>query len=122
MLQRLIKLELPIRKVLAEQNLRTLLLADRQWVLAEKLVEALEELELATTALGGEKYCTMSLVAPVIHGLLEKMDELSSLSSPTTSIGQFHRCLSSELRKKFSAVSSSSVSLQAFCSALDPRF
>ena len=66
--------------MLAEQNLRTLLLADHQWVLAEKLVEALEELELATTALGGKKYCTMSLVAPVIHGLLEKMDELSSLS------------------------------------------
>ena len=63
----------------------------------------------------------MSLVAPVIHGLLE-MGELSSLSSPTTSIGKFHQCLSSELRKKFSAVSSSSVSLQAFCSALDPRF
>ena len=64
--------------MLAEQNLRTLLLADHQWVLAEKLVEALGELEVATTSLGGEKYCTMSLVAPVIHGLLEKMDELSS--------------------------------------------
>ena len=75
--------------MLAEQNLRTLLLADRQWVLAEKLVEALWELEVATTSLGGEKYCTMSLVAPVIHGLLEKMDELSSLSSPTPSLGQF---------------------------------
>ena len=78
MLQRLIKLELPIRESAGRANLRTLLLADHQWVLAEKLVEALEELELATTALGGEKYCTMSLVAPVIHGLLEKMDGLSS--------------------------------------------
>ena len=79
MLRRLIKLELPIRKVLAEQNLRNPLLANHQWVLAEKLVEALEELEPATTALGAEKYCTMSLVAPVIHGLLEKMSSVASL-------------------------------------------
>ena len=123
MLERLIKLELPIRKVLADQQNRTLLLADHQWALAEKVVAALKDFELATTTFGGETYSTMSLVAPVIHGLLDRIDAQIVLSSPTSSIGQFHRCLASELRKKFSAVANSDpLSLQAMCSALDPRF
>ena len=106
---------------MADQNQRDLLLSDHQWKLAEKLVTALEFLEVATTTFGGEKYCTFSLVAPVVHGLLEQMDDLMLQSSATSSIGQFHRCISAELKKKFPTLTNA-LSLHAMCSALDPRF
>ena len=76
---------------------------------------------MATTTFGGEKYCTFSLVAPVVHGLLEQMDDLMLQSSATSSIGQFHRCISAELKKKFPTLTNA-LSLHAMCSALDPRF
>ena len=75
---------------------------------------------MATTTFGGEKYCTFSLVAPVVHGLLEQMDDLM-LQSSASSIGQFHRCISAELKKKFPTLTNA-LSLHAMCSSLDPPF
>ncbi|XP_065199166.1 zinc finger BED domain-containing protein 4-like [Sycon ciliatum] len=75
MLQRLIHLRLPIMAVLEDPKLtksshRHLQLKDHQWNLAKEIVAALEAPAKATTVLGGETYCTQTLVVPVAKSLL----------------------------------------------------
>ena len=72
MLRRLIKLELAIRQVLADQNQRDLLLFDQSKP-PEKLVTALQFLEVATTIFGGKNIahssgCTSCEQSPGANG------------------------------------------------------
>ncbi|XP_065199244.1 zinc finger BED domain-containing protein 4-like [Sycon ciliatum] len=100
MLQRLIHLRLPIMAVLEDPELtksshRHLQLKDHQWNLAKEIVAALEAPAKATTVLGGETYCTQTLVVPVAKSLLRGLrtanEELSA------SAADFRKSLAMEI-------------------------
>jgi hypothetical protein len=51
------------------QRLTNLMLNDNEWNLLDKLIELLIPIERATEFLGGQKYCTLSLIFPTIQTL-----------------------------------------------------
>ena len=127
MLERLVKLEIPPRSVFKDNNVikkdqSHLLLKDPEWRLAGELVDTLHHCEVATIALGGEQYCTMSMVAPVIHGLCAEVEDLASKSKRGSHIHEFQKCLLSELHGKFNLKKLTASSLPSLCAAVDPRF
>ena len=124
MLQRLIHLRLPIMAVLEDPELtksshRHLQLKDHQWNLAKEIVAALEAPAKATTVLGGETYCTQTLVVPVAKSLLRGLrianEELSA------SAADFRKSLAMEIEVKFSLDPFDPISLPSVSAALDPR-
>ena len=52
-----------------QKDYRDLLLKEVQWVLAKDLVDILQEFEVATTIVSGQKYVTLSLMLPVVSDL-----------------------------------------------------
>ena len=75
--------------------------------------------EKATTFFGGESYTTMSLVLPIIDGLIENVSVTLQDSSV---IQKFKKKLWTELKEKFNFNKLSPQSLPVLCAALDPRF
>ena len=69
--------------------------------------------------MGGEKYCTSSLVFPVINTLLNGLD--APLRNPSATIEKFRKTLAVELKKKFYLDPLSPVSLACVSAAMDPR-
>ena len=51
------------------KQLEKLMLEDYEWDLLNKLIELLKPIEDATEFLGGQKYCTLSLIYPTIQVL-----------------------------------------------------
>ena len=51
------------------KQLEKLMLEDYEWDLLNKLIELLKPIEDATEFLGGQKYCTLSLIFPTIQAL-----------------------------------------------------
>jgi len=51
------------------RRLTNLMLNDNEWNLLDKLIELLIPIERATEFLGGQKYCTLSLIFPTIQTL-----------------------------------------------------
>ena len=51
------------------KQLEKLMLEDHEWDLLNKLIELLKPIEDATEFLGGQKYCTLSLIYPTIQVL-----------------------------------------------------
>ena len=51
------------------QRLTNLMLNNNEWNLLDKLIELLIPIERATEFLGGQKYCTLSLIFPIIQTL-----------------------------------------------------
>ena len=124
MLQRLLELRLPIMAVLEDPELtkpahRQLLLKDGQWHLAKELVASLEGPAKATTVLGGQTYCTQSLVVPVAKSLLRTLQIDSAGSS--MAIDEFRTTLAAEIEVKFSLDPFDPLSLPSLSAALDPR-
>ena len=87
MLERLLKLKVPLRKVLdgdtATDSDRVLLLKDDQWALAADVVTVLTPFEQATVILSGQEYPTIFLLYPVIAGLQKALLEpIRAAASP----------------------------------------
>ena len=72
MLQRLVKLKLPIMAVLEDESVtpkpehHSLLLKDKMWALADDLVCVLSPAERATALLGAQSYVTLAFVLPIV--------------------------------------------------------
>lgn len=51
------------------EKLKTRILLDYEWILLKKLIVLFKPIEEATEWLGGQKYCTLSLIYPSIYAL-----------------------------------------------------
>ena len=76
MLERLIKLRVPVygvlhnRSVIKKKEARCMDMTDADWSNAESLVKVLRPLQLATASLSGEYYPTFGNLYPIIYGLI----------------------------------------------------
>ena len=123
MLERVLKLRLPITAVLSgakKKDHRDLLLKDQQWALIEKVIEVLHPFQVATTVFSGQQYVTMSLVLPVVTSLREQMRGGGTKHSQQ--LNAFRSSLAKELTSKFSLDNVECSSCRVIASALDPRF
>lgn len=125
MLRRLLQLKLPIMAVLEDANVtkpehRLLMLKDKDWGLAQALVDVLSPLEKATTVLGGESYVTTSIVLPVATSLVRHLQQPARAGDSET-ITSFRRKLATELETKFGLDPIAPTTIEAVCAALDPR-
>ena len=80
MLQRVVRLKLPIMAVLQDDSVTPkpehcalLLLKDKMLILAEGLVKVLTPSERATALLGGQNYVTVAFVLPIISSLVKHL-------------------------------------------------
>ncbi len=121
MLQRLVQLRLPVTAVLtdasAKKDEKLLLLKDKEWTLAESLVDVLAPAEAATRFLSGQQYVTSSVVLPLIVGLL-----VESKKADSDKLKSFQTTLASGLENKFSLASVTASSPLLISAAIDPRF
>ena len=128
MLQRLVKLRVPLTAVLCDDQLtpkrqdREMLLKDNEWMLAEHLIELLEPFEMATTAVSGQRYVTLSLLLPVASHLYLEVSSTLEKQLPTAAKNVAAK-LMSEMTRKFPEISTPSPSsLPVVAAALDPLF
>ena len=132
MLQRLVRLKLPIMAVLEDDSVtpkpehRALLLKDKMWILAEDLVKVLTPAERATALLGGQNYVTVAFVLPIISSLVKHLQkEETKLGKEQGSVKQtvkkFCSTLIQELRNKFQLHPINPTSVLALTASLDPR-
>jgi len=78
MIERLLKLRLPISAVLADNTVtrrdnRNLDLQPSSWDLLEQLKTVLYPFEVATTYLSSEYNVSVSTMLPVVHGIIKNM-------------------------------------------------
>ena len=128
MLQRLVKLRVPLTAVLCDDQLtpkrqdHEMLLKDNEWMLAEHLIELLEPFEMATTAVSGQRYVTLSLLLPVVSHLYLEVSSTLEKQLPTAAKNVAAK-LKSKVTRKFPEISTPSPSsLSVVAAALDPRF
>ncbi|XP_065181869.1 uncharacterized protein LOC135812429 [Sycon ciliatum] len=122
MLVRLLELKLAVMAVLQEDSAhKSLLLKDHQWTLAQEVVDTLGPAATATTLLGGERYCTMSLLLPIVSSLHRAWQRESDADDATLAISSFRARLVEELEDKFSIAAIDALSLPSLSSAIDPR-
>eukprot|EP00057_Strongylocentrotus_purpuratus_P035145 XP_797872.3 PREDICTED: zinc finger BED domain-containing protein 1-like [Strongylocentrotus purpuratus] len=106
---------------------RTLELKDEQWRLLDGLISALEPFKVATTVLSGEEQTTLSVVVPIMAGILDHHLIVNEDDLP--GVKTFKRTATAELTRRFqlcpAAVRGTSgaapVSPTLKASALDPR-
>ena len=132
MLQRLVKLKLPIMAVLEDDSVthkpehRALLLKDKMWSLAEDLVKVLIPAERATALLGGQNYVTVAFVLPIISSLVKHLQKEEAKFSKEQGSGKqtvkkFCSTLIQELRNKFQLDPINPTGVLALTASLDPR-
>ena len=115
MLERLVKLRIPIQVVL---NHSDLLPTQNQWKLMEQLATVLKPLKLTTELLSGEQYPTMSFVYPTLIGLINT--QLKHFESESKMIHKFKRAMKESLENYFQQKTERE--LMEICSFLDPRY
>lgn len=132
MLQRLVRLKLPIMAVLEDESVtpkpehRALLLKDKMWALADDLIRVLSPAERATALLGAQSYVTLAFVLPIVSSLVkhlakEETKAAAEQGAVKTCIKNFCSTLSLELKKKFGLDPINPVSVLSLAAALDPR-
>jgi len=132
MLQRLVRLKLPIMAVLEDDSVttkpehRALLLKDKMWTLADDLVRVLSPAERATALLGGQSYVTLAFVLPIVSSLVkhlakEEAKAAAEQGTVKTCIKNFCNTLTLELKKKFGLDPINPVSILSLAASLDPR-
>jgi len=78
MLDRLFKSRCPISNVLANRSKTTAAMAhkfevtEHQWTDVERLIKLLKPLQIMTTVFCGEKYCSSSIVRPLLNAVIQK--------------------------------------------------
>ena len=132
MLQRLVRLKLPIMAVLKDESVipkpehRALLLTDKMWALADGLVCVLSLAERATALLGAQSYVTLAFVLLIVSSLVKHLakEETKAAAEQGTvkaCIKNFCATLSLELQKKFGLDPINPVSILSLADSLDSR-
>eukprot|EP00117_Sycon_ciliatum_P006073 scpid76706/ scgid9762/ Zinc finger BED domain-containing protein 1; Putative Ac-like transposable element; dREF homolog len=128
MLSRLLKLRVALTAVLCDPDItpkrddRNMLLKDREWDLAEQLMDLLGPFEMATTAVSGQKYATLSILMPICTHLYSEV-QANPEKSISTAAQKVADKLCSEMERKFpDVVQANPTSIPVVASALDPRF
>ena len=96
-------------------------LKEDQWNLMEQMVEVLEPLQIATTALCETQIVSCSLIYPVVNGLVK--NHLLIGEDDLTVVKRFKEMVTQEIQNRFSvekAVEEQSVAI--FATILDPRY
>ena len=124
-MQRLLKVRLPLLAALddpSQKKYSHLLLRDKQWSLMEELVEVLDPVEVATTALimSGQQYATASLVLPMMTNLVKSLTKPTNVYSST--VKSVRSTLAAELQAKYALSDLRASSPLVLATALDPRF
>ena len=128
MLDRLLKLRWPITAVLSDNEVmkvsdRYLDLRTEQWKLAEDLVPILELFSIATTFFSYEENVSLSVVFPILHGILDQLGTTEhSESSQSTAIKQFKETLSSNIVERFNLKELHNAHPMLLTAILDPCF
>lgn len=128
MLDRLYKNRCPISNVLADRSLTTAVVAhefemtEHQWTDVETLIKLLEPLQIMTTVYCGEKYCSSSMVRPLLNAVIEK--HLKHNINDDEIAEHFKTTVIRELSDHFKLTwcPSCVVSARQIASFLDPRF
>ena len=126
MLERLLEQRWAVYGVLHDETVskpdyKRLDLRDEQWELISQLIVVLKPLQVATTALCEEHNISVSLVYPVVHGLLKK--HLAPLSGEHTAVKVFKENVASQLKQRFDPDSEEiAEDPPVLASALDPRY
>ena len=96
-------------------------LKDEQWQLISQLIVVLKPLPVATTALCEEHNVSVSLVYPVVYGLLKK--HFPPVSDDRPAVKLFKETVSQELKRRFDPDSEGIVEdPPVLASAIDPRY
>ena len=86
-----------------------------------QMVKILKALQVATTKLCEAKVVAMSLVCPVVNGLLKM--HLITTSGDITNVQRFKQIVTMEIKRRFNPNGSDIVTKVAILSsALDPRY
>ena len=126
MLERLLEQRWAIYGVLHDETVskpdhKSLDLKDEQWELMSQLVVVLKPLQVATTALCEEHNVSVSLVYPVVYGLLKK--HLAPASDDRPAVKVFKKTVASELKERFDPDSKEiAEDPPVLASSLDPRY
>eukprot|EP00117_Sycon_ciliatum_P011171 scpid87561/ scgid12763/ Zinc finger BED domain-containing protein 1; Putative Ac-like transposable element; dREF homolog len=129
MLERLLELRKHITTVLVDSvktpkaDHRALLMKEKRWATAEKLIKVLAPAEKATALLSGQKYLTMSCILPVMMSLRSMADSEAASAAGEDGAVVRHICqkLSDEIATKFALDPLDLSSHQTVAAALDPR-
>ncbi|KAL4118927.1 hypothetical protein QTP88_011805 [Uroleucon formosanum] len=128
MLDRLYKNRCPISNVLADRSMTTAAMAhkfevtEHQWTDVETLIKLLKPLQIMTTVFCGEKYCSSSMVRPLLNAVIQK--HLKHDISDDEISEHFKTTVIRELSDRFKLLwcPSSVVTARQIASFLDPRF
>ncbi|XP_050537632.1 E3 SUMO-protein ligase ZBED1-like [Daktulosphaira vitifoliae] len=128
MLDRIYKNRCPISNVLADRSLTTEEMAhkfevsEHQWTNVETLIKLLKPLQIMTTVFCGDKYCSSSMVRPLLNAVIKK--HLKHNISDDEIAENFKTNVIRELSDHFKLLwtPSSVVSARQIASFLDPRF
>ena len=124
MLERLIKLCVPIysvlhnRSVIKEKEARCLDMSDADWSNAESLVKILKPLQLATQALSGEYYPTFGNLYPIIYGLINIHLQENDEEDMPAAVQQAKRTILKSIKTRFNIGEENVVAMAA--TALHP--
>jgi hypothetical protein len=107
MCERLVSNRNAIVSVLADRSitkLNTVLkfeMSEHDWLTMDNIIKLLKSLQLATTALCSETGVTISLVLPIVHGII--INHLKNNDSDTAETNNFKRILKTSLMNRFTA-------------------
>ena len=96
-MDRRVTLKLPVLAAIADSSSAcddSFRLKDAHWSLAKEVVTTLDPFAKATTLLGGEKYCTSSVVVHVVSTLVKGFQGV--LKDPSATILNFRSDLTGE--------------------------
>lgn len=128
MLDQLFKNRCPISNVLADRSLTTAAaihkfeVTEPQWTDVETLIKLLKPLQIMTTVFCSEKYCSSSMVRPLLNAVIK--NHLKHNESDDEITEHFKTTVIRELSDRFKLLwcPSSVVSARQIASFLDPRF
>ncbi|XP_055035972.2 E3 SUMO-protein ligase ZBED1-like [Misgurnus anguillicaudatus] len=99
---------------------KTLELIDDHWQTIEEILPVLQTLKIATEALGGENYVSVSMVYPLVHSLLSRHLQVSGEESQK--VNEFKNTVAASLKQRVhNANLQNAGKTPLLASALDPR-
>ena len=116
MIYRVFELKEPLILALSKLTNVTALTAE-DWQMLEELIDLLAPVESATRILCGQKYSTVSMIIPIIKGLLSY---LTTMQLNSQGVFKFRACLVKYLNERFKSIESTEILMIA--TMLDPRF
>ena len=120
MIQSVLEQQLPISAVLMEgpSKLKDLSLESKHVTLLESLVDILLPLKEVTVQLSGSSYCTISIIAPTMHQLINK--NYQDNAADTKFVSELKKAISKDLKSRYQQEDVKQFLL--ISSVCDPRF